>query len=136
MSDRKEYQQKYRAENKEKIKAYLKSRRAQINERDKAHYQRTKDKHRDTWFKRKYDITLEVYNTLLTKQNHVCAICLKPEETKDKKGNFKKLAIDHNHQSGHVRGLLCQKCNQGIGLLGESVFILDSAKKYLYGSNN
>lgn len=57
-------------------------------------------------------ILLEVkdYNELLVQQNGLCAIC---EESP--KG--RKLAVDHNHKTGQVRGLLCSRCNIGLGWL-------------------
>lgn len=57
--------------------------------------------------------------------------CLKPEKTKHKDGTFKKLAVDHNHTTGKIRGLLCQNCNRGIGLLCENVIYLENAIRYL-----
>lgn len=70
---------------------------------------------------RKYGITPEFRDELFCKQKGRCAIC-------DRK---RKLSIDHCHQTGRVRGLLCGNCNRGIGLLDESPKILDSAKEYL-----
>lgn len=53
-----------------------------------------------------YGITLEQYDELLEKQNQCCAVCLKHEK------EFKmKLAVDHNHKTGEIRGLLCTNCN-------------------------
>lgn len=64
-------------------------------------------------------------------QNGVCAICGKPETEKSRKGNVRSLHVDHNHDTGKVRGLLCGKCNRSIGVLGDSVQILRNAVKYL-----
>jgi hypothetical protein len=56
--------------------------------------------------KSKYGITLEQYDELLQKQNNCCAVCERHEKT------FKsKLAVDHNHKTGEIRGLLCTNCN-------------------------
>lgn len=53
-----------------------------------------------------YGITVEQYDSLLEKQDHKCAICLKPaSESKT------RLAVDHNHKTGEIRGLLCSYCN-------------------------
>ncbi len=55
---------------------------------------------------KKYGITIEQYNELLEKQDHCCAICDKHEN------EFKtRLAVDHNHETGEIRGLLCTYCN-------------------------
>ena len=70
---------------------------------------------------RRYGLSIEDYNNLLIKQHGVCAICFKPETTIH--GTSKRvqpLAIDHNKETGKVRGLLCSKCNTAIGLLDES----------------
>lgn len=77
-------------------------------------------------------ITEEQYNEAFDRQLGLCAICHKPE-------NGKKLAIDHDHSccpgseacGKCFRGLLCMKCNQGIGLLGDSPDALVSALLYL-----
>ena len=70
------------------------------------------------------------YEHMLREQNHCCAICGQKEITKRNK-QFKKLAIDHCHQTGRIRGLLCQFCNTGIGYFRESLEILESAINYL-----
>lgn len=59
--------------------------------------------HRD--LKRNFGITLETYNALLLAQDGVCAIC------KQSNPNKNRLAVDHNHKTGEVRGLLCGPCN-------------------------
>ena len=57
--------------------------------------------------KRKYGITVEQYNQMLKNQNHCCAVCDRHED------EFKiKLAVDHNHVTGEIRGLLCSHCNR------------------------
>lgn len=81
--------------------------------------------------KRDYGITLDEYNSMLEKQNNKCAICETEEPIKVKSGRNRKLAVDHCHNSGKVRGLLCAHCNTGIGMLRESIEILDKAKEYL-----
>jgi len=60
-------------------------------------------------------------------QGGVCAICGKPEAT----ARTKRLCVDHCHETGKVRGLLCSHCNRAIGLLGDSCAILASAITYL-----
>ena len=82
---------------------------------------------------KKLGLTFEDYQRMLKIQNGVCKICGKPEKVK-RKGKFKRLAIDHNHKTGHLRGLLCSKCNMLIGLAQENIHILEEAIKYLkYG---
>lgn len=61
---------------------------------------------RDKYLRNKYGISLNEYNLIFIQQNGGCAIC----EGKPKPG--KNLNVDHNHQSGAVRGLLCYRCNR------------------------
>ena len=67
----------------------------------------------------------EAYLAQATKQEGKCAIF------KTWVGPGPLLCIDHDHASGQVRELLCRKCNTGIGMLQESVTILQTAVKYL-----
>ena len=84
---------------------------------------RSSRKHR---LKKMYGITEDIYNSMLIQQNYKCQICLKhPEEPNS------RLVIDHSHQTGLVRGLLCSKCNAGIGLLCDKMEILEKAINYL-----
>lgn len=76
--------------------------------------------------KRQYGITIEEYERMIVEQNNLCAICGKEETEK-----YGKLAIDHDHNTGIVRGLLCHKCNRGLGCFDESEYILSNAIKYL-----
>ena len=57
----------------------------------------------------KFGITVEQYDQLLEKQNHCCAMCEKHVSTMDK-----RLAVDHNHKTGEIRGLLCGYCNHRV----------------------
>ena len=68
---------------------------------------------------------------MLLRQDHRCAICRKPETARDKSGNVRKLAIDHCHEIGKTRGLLCSKCNLALGLFQDSWLVLDNAQEYL-----
>lgn len=88
-------------------------------------YQR-KHAHRYSRKKRssKYGISLEEYEALCTSQHNKCAICRK-EELK------RSLAIDHCHKTNKVRGLLCSKCNRGIGFFSDNIEILEAAIAYL-----
>lgn len=74
-----------------------------------------------------FGISKEDYETMLLNQNGVCAICNEPELSK----RFKFLAVDHCHKTGKIRGLLCSKCNQGLGYFNDNVSNLQSAITYL-----
>lgn len=74
-------------------------------------------------YMRKYGITLDDYNKMFEEQDGGCAIC---GDTKDE-----RLHVDHNHDTGEVRGLLCNNCNRALGLLQDSPYIVSTAYKYL-----
>lgn len=81
--------------------------------------------------KKRFNISIDDYNHIFLLQKGRCAICKNAETMKDTKGNVKWLAVDHNHATNEIRGLLCNGCNTGIGKLGDSVVTLESAIKYL-----
>jgi hypothetical protein len=76
---------------------------------------------------RQYDITLELFNELLARQGGGCAVCGAIQSSKDKKS----LAVDHDHATGEVRGLLCSRCNVGIGMFKDEPALLAAAIRYL-----
>jgi hypothetical protein len=136
---RTEYNRKWEAEHHEERKEY---RRAQYAKdprptiaRNKRFYyghreqvlKRAKDFYAanpDVWLKR-YGITSKDFETMLEKQNGACAVCKKK----------KKLCVDHDHETGKVRGLLCRACNTAIGNLGDSHEGLLNAAQYLTSSS-
>lgn len=79
----------------------------------------------------KYGITLDEYDAMFETQGGVCAICGKPEIAVDKSGIVKRLAVDHDHDSGKVRGLLCFKCNSMVGFVRDDSDIFLKASEYL-----
>jgi hypothetical protein len=72
-----------------------------------------------------YGLTIESYDAMLTEQAGVCAICGRENASK------RRLAVDHDHATGEVRGLLCNRCNAGIGLLGDTAEAVARAVVYL-----
>ena len=74
-----------------------------------------------------YGLKDREYKSMLEKQKGRCAIC----RTDKPGGAGKKLHVDHNHRIGQVRGLLCQKCNNGLGLFNDDPEILERAINYL-----
>ena len=96
---------------------------------------RSKEHYESQWSRyilRRFGVDAEWYAEQYIKQHGVCAICGE-RETATRNGVVKKLAIDHDHNSGEVRGLLCQRCNMAIGLLRENEKVWESARKYLDG---
>ena len=86
------------------------------------------DKQRDQYYRRTYGVTLEWYNKQLKDQNYSCALCKKEQSV------FKKrLAVEHNHKTGHVRALCCFQCNKfkiGRNNLESAKALYDYMKKY------
>lgn len=98
----------------------------------RAYYHANKDRIRTSFEKRKYGVTPEQRKQLLDKQNGGCAIC------RATVGNSqgKPLAIDHDHKTGKVRGLLCSRCNTGIGQFLDDPELLARARQYLINNNS
>ncbi len=71
-------------------------------------------------------MTLDEYNRMLTAQGGVCAIC----GVKTARKGW-RLAVDHCHATGRVRGLLCHRCNSAIGMMRESAELMRRAADYL-----
>jgi len=82
------------------------------------------DKIKDRQLRRTYGITLEDYAALLDQQGGVCRLCGKPPSKKS-------LHVDHCHESGKIRGLLCSKCNTALGLANDSPDLLRRMAFYL-----
>lgn len=76
------------------------------------------------YYRGKYRFSLDEYGRLFVEQAGRCAICETPQ-------GDKLLVVDHDHDTGEVRGLLCAKCNSAIGLLGDSPSNLAAAIIYL-----
>lgn len=75
---------------------------------------------------KKYGIALEDYNSMLELQGGGCRICKTAASSSN--GRFH---VDHNHQTGEVRGLLCSHCNTGLGMFRDSPSLLVAAAEYL-----
>lgn len=82
---------------------------------------------RKYFLKRDYSMTQEDYVKMLNNQKGKCAICGTEKPT----GKWKVFAVDHCHTTGKIRGLLCNECNRGMGLLGDNVERLRKAAEYL-----
>jgi Autographiviridae endonuclease VII len=81
---------------------------------------------------RRYNITLDEYEIILKNQNGVCKVCKKSETHK----RHKYLAVDHDHKTKKIRGLLCSRCNMALGLLKEDINIIESLTNYLRSSKD
>lgn len=113
---RKEYMRKYHQDHKEKLNAYCRKYRLD-----------NPGKRRENHLMGKYGISTDDYDRMLLEQGGRCAIC-GGTEPGGKKGY---LGVDHDHDTGKIRGLLCADCNAGIGRLGDSPSTVRSALIYL-----
>lgn len=83
---------------------------------------------------RAYGLTEAQYEALLVAQNRVCAICHSARARKSEQGAGCALHVDHDHETGAVRGLLCFSCNAGLGKFGDDPDRLMAAAAYLQAS--
>lgn len=90
---------------------------------------RTRDQHREHTLQ-KYGLTLEDYDQLVEEQDGVCAICKGTDF-----GKHGRMFVDHNHETGEIRGLLCNRCNSGLGLFKDNTASLLNAIQYLQRSS-
>jgi hypothetical protein len=86
---------------------------------------------RDRWLRKKYGISLAIYESMLSAQGGACAICGVVEDIKTRWGTARNLKVDHCHVNGAVRGILCQGCNAGLGHFRDSPDIMQKAIAYL-----
>lgn len=105
--------QKYHERRKAECRAYHHTNRDTILEKMHGHH-----------IRRKFGIDTEQYNRMLAKQDGVCAICGRPPMKY-------RLAVDHKHGTEIVRGLLCARCNRGVGLFWDNPAVLRRAAEYL-----
>ncbi len=96
-----------------------------VNLKSKAWSRANPEKRRSIMRKYIYGISEKEYQKLFKQQKGVCKIC--------KRRDSRRLGVDHSHKTGKIRGLLCQKCNAGLGMFLDSVRTLKSAIKYLGG---
>jgi hypothetical protein len=77
----------------------------------------------------RYGITVEQYNDMVEVQGGRCAICNKIPTGKNH--TSQRLAVDHDHATNTVRGLLCGTCNTTIGMIEDRPELLDRMRRYL-----
>jgi len=79
-----------------------------------------------------FGITLDGYETMLARQGGVCGLCERAEtEIHPLSKKVRNYAVDHDHATGEIRGLLCNDCNRGLGLLGDTAERLRKAVAYI-----
>ena len=101
-------------------KGYRVRKRNTLKEKDRLDRLANPSRYRRYKLKEYYGMSLEDYEQLHVAQNGLCASCGKPE-TMLLRGKLTWLAVDHDHITGKVRGLLCRNCNTAFGLLHEDI---------------
>lgn len=95
-------------------------------------YNKNKDKEKNQSYnnriKRIYGITKDEYDIMYSKQNGKCAICNSDKVNRNKTDKF---CIDHCHNSGKVRGLLCHNCNVLLGKLSDNIELCEKIIYYI-----
>lgn len=141
--DKKEYDKLYNQKNKEKRKVdnqrYISEHRNEVNERrrkyngqhreevnmrSREYCRKNKAKRNAQDKERKYGLTLEQIDAMLVQQDHRCAICGQTLKETNRH-------IDHDHLNKRVRGILCNKCNLGLGLFNDNIELTKKASEYL-----
>jgi hypothetical protein len=108
-----ETHKRYRGNNKEHLKGYLQN------------WHGCNDSKRKEYSLKQYGLTLADYDEMNAEQDGVCAICGSECVRR------KELCVDHDHETGEVRDLLCMKCNLGIGQFNDDPDLLKKAVRYL-----
>jgi hypothetical protein len=120
----------YRASSKMRAKEWVRDN----PERAKAIQQRKREnacpvKEKGRVLKRKYGITIEQFDQMLTAQSGACAIC------RSLPAQGKSLHVDHCHSTGRVRGLLCHQCNWYLGKVDSDAALIGRLLRYLEAPN-
>lgn len=114
----KESQKKWNATHKPQIAALYRRYR-------ESHREKVKNNQFANRLKKIYGINIDIYNQMLLEQNGRCSICFGHQV------NSRKMCVDHDHETGTVRGLLCSNCNTALGLMQENKERLFKMIEYL-----
>jgi len=105
------------------------------NEARRERFEANPNYYRDIKLRHHYGVSYEAYEQMLFDQDGVCAIC-QNAETYTVGGSVRMLSVDHDHVTGAVRGLLCQKCNAAIGFFEDRPELLRRAADYVSGDRS
>lgn len=142
--DQAEYQRQYYLDHKEEVRkrgiAYRAEHKEGINAKKRIAKQKYVSENKEEYYLRRrgymlmheYGITLADYDVMLIKQGGLCKICKRSDPCTPKKVLSGVFAVDHDHNTGKVRGLLCFPCNAGLGKFQDKVEILQYAIDYLH----
>lgn len=134
-SCRHDYCKQWRKENRDSLKIkkalYHKEVKDEVNAKVRDDRRSNPSKYKEQNLYHTFGITLAEYNSMLAKQNNVCAICKQPETVKHQSGKVRDLSVDHNHTTGKIRAPLCSSCNMGLGKFKDNFEYLVDAAKYI-----
>lgn len=128
-----ENERRWRRENPEKVAEYYRRHRQKnkekIAESNRRYRQANPEKELARNRRRKYGLSHEQYQDLLIRQGNRCGIC---------RASFDETTacVDHDHDTGTVRGLLCGRCNLSLGMFGDSLAGIMAAADYLKGGSH
>lgn len=125
------YNKKYHLEHRDELNAYT----SQWQKDNWGYWLKYQMKHKEKIkgkLLKQYGMTVDAYRTLVEAQNGLCKICGKPETQPTKNGSgVRELSVDHDHRTGRVRGLLCNKCNVRLGMVDDDLELLRKMIDYL-----
>lgn len=135
----------WRARARQVMRRQREHRRDEINAQKRERYAADPERHRayvkryaqanpeatmDKQYQRYYGLTLSEYEAMVAARGGLCDICHRPESM-TQRGKVKRLSVDHDHDTGAVRGLLCSACNRALGFFGDDVTRVADAATYL-----
>jgi len=129
---KREYYLTHKDKFKELGKVYHLKNRDLILEKQKKHYLTHENLYKEYHYKKAYGVNIDFLLDMLKKQNGQCAICLHEISMDVKRTDESRAFVDHNHQSGQLRKLLCRHCNSAIGNFKEDLSVMNNAVNYLY----
>lgn len=117
-------QAEWRKANPEKARSYMKKYRESERGRRARQARTERDREANRWghIQRRYGLTQDDYTRMYEEQGSRCPLCLEEQEI---------LYVDHCHQTGRVRGLVCDRCNRALGALRDDADIAERAAAYL-----
>ncbi len=119
-------------EQKKKHAEYMRAYSQRNPEKKKLLRKRYRKNHKANQLKAKYGITIEEYQAMFDSQGGVCKLCGQEETTRISRGDgIRSLAVDHDHNTGKVRGLLCYQCNVVLGQYEKHKDLFPKFQEYL-----
>jgi hypothetical protein len=119
-------------EEKRKHAEYMREYDKRKPEKKRLYRKNYRENHKANQLKAKYGITVEDYQSMFDSQGGVCKLCGMEETTKISKGDgVRSLAVDHDHNTGKVRGLLCHQCNVVLGQYEKHKDLFPKFQEYL-----